>query len=281
MTLRRKAAAPSLRQNQRRQDEAAPRKPRRGRALRVLMGTAKLAAILFGVAGLVWGARAAWQASGPWLAESLRIHDVYVVGNHHLTRAEILARLQLDKNATLYTLDDKPLIERVKTLPWIKEVTVTRLPLHGLEVAVVEREPAGVVQGVHANVLVDREGTILKWIGQSTDEKLPVVTGVDIKHLSQAGSREHRTVREAFELAALVERVEGRQAVVDGSNPMNLVLSLNDTRVLFGQAPFQEKWTLYQQLKPVLVAEHGESLAQRQVDVDLRFVDRVIVRERG
>ncbi len=240
-----------------------------------------MAALLLGLAGVMWGGRAAWQASGPWLAESLRIHDVYVVGNQHLTRAEILTRLQLDKNATLYTLDEKPLIERLKTLPWIKEVTITRLPLHGIEVAVVEREPAGVVQGVHANVLVDQEGTILKWIGQTTDEKLPVVTGVDIKRLSQAGSRERRTVREAFELAALVERVEGRQAAVDGSNPMNLVVSLNDTRVLFGQAPFQEKWTLYQQLKPVLVAEHGESLAQRQLDVDLRFIDRVIVRERG
>lgn len=281
MTLRRKEAAPGLRQNQRRQDDATPRKPRRGRALRVLVGTAKVAALLLGLAGAVWGGRAAWQASGPWLAESLRIHDVYVVGNQHLTRAEIVTRLQLDKNATLYTLDDKPLIERLKTLPWIKEATITRLPLHGIEVTVVEREPAGVVQGVHANVLVDREGMILKWIGQTTDEKLPVVTGVDIKRLSQAGSRERRTVREAFELAALVERVEGRQAVIDGSNPMNLVVSLNDTRVLFGQAPFQEKWTLYQQLKPVLVAEHGESLAQRQVDVDLRFIDRVIVRERG
>lgn len=134
---------------------------------------------------------------------------------------------------------------------------------------------------MHANVLVDDEGVILKWIGQTTDEALPLVTGIDIKRLSQPGSRERRTAKEAFELASLIERAEGQRVQVDAANPLNLIVSVNETRVLFGQAPFQAKWTLYQQLKPVLVAEHGASLALRPVDVDLRFADRVIVRERG
>lgn len=283
MTLRgdEKTTVSALRHNLRRdQAAAAPRRKGR-RAVRVLIGLGKLALIAVGTAVAIWGAGQMWRYGGPWVADSLRVRDVFVTGNQHLTRGEVMAKLQLEKTATLYSLDTKSMAERLKTFPWVKDVEFTRVPLHALEVTIVERKPAGVVQGVHANVLVDDEGVILKWIGQTTDEALPLVTGIDIKRLSQPGSRERRTAKEAFELASLIERAEGQRVQVDAANPLNLIVSVNETRVLFGQAPFQAKWTLYQQLKPVLVAEHGASLALRPVDVDLRFADRVIVRERG
>ncbi len=281
MTRRRQVIPQGPRPNHRRELAVSQGRPRDGRLGRILWGIGKLLALLAVCGAAGWGGTLLWRHSGPWLADALRIKEVLVIGTRHVTRAEVLARLQLDKHATLYDLDVKPLVERLRALPWVKDVTLTRVPLHALEVEIVERQPAGVVQGVHANVLVDEEGVILKWIGQTTDEALPVITGVDIKRLSQPDSRERRTVREAFELAALIEPLEGRQVRVDGSNPFNLVVAVNDTRVSFGRAPFRDKWTLYQQLKPVLVAEHGASLAQRQLDVDLRFMDRVIVRERG
>ena len=256
--------------------------PRKKRGVgRLLLGIGKCLTVVAVCVGMLWGGTWLWQHGRPWLEETFRVKEVLITGANHVTRAEVVAKLRLEKRATLYGLETQPLIDRVRTLTWVKDVAITRVPLHALEIEIVEREPAGVVQGVHANVLVDGEGVILKWIGQTTDGALPLVTGVDIKRMSQPGSRERRTVKEAFELAALMRHAEGRRVQVDGSNPMNLIVSVNETRVSFGRAPFQEKWTLYQQLKPVLVAEHGASLAQRPVDVDLRFLDRVIVRERG
>lgn len=284
MTIRRapQADAAAIRRTNVRRDQAVVAPRSRGqRVLRIAVGLGKLTAGIALLGAMIWGGLQAWRYGGPFVAECFQVRDLYVSGAQHVTRGEVLAKLQVDKQATLYGLDLAAMAERVKTLPWIKSVEFTRLPLHGLDVALVERTPAGVVQGVHANVLVDGEGVILKWIGQTTDDSLPLVTGVDIKRLSQPGSREQRTAREAFELAALIEKAEGQRVQVDGANPYNLVVTVNDTRVLFGQAPFGAKWTLYQQLKPVLVAEHGASLAQRPVDVDLRFADRVIVRERG
>lgn len=288
MTIRRdglqkdpKPAAPVRRQNLRRDQAAETPQGAGRRVLRLILGLGRLTLFIVACGLAVWGVAQAWRYSGPWLAECFQVRDVYVSGATHVTRAEVLAKLQVPKSATLFSLDTASMADRVKALPWVKEVEFTRLPLHGLDVAIVERKPAGVVQGVHANVLVDEEGIILKWIGQTTDESLPLVTGVDIKRLSQPGSRERRTAKEAFELAALIERAEGQRVTVDAANPLNLIVSVHETRVLFGQAPFSAKWTLYQQLKPVLVAEHGASLAQRAVDVDLRFADRVIVRERG
>lgn len=265
-----------------RRDAAPQPKPSRGaRFLRIARGLGKLSLWMLAVAAAIWGGAYLWRASGPFLAELFQVREIYVSGASHVTRQEVLAKLQLSASATLYDLDVMSMTERVKSLPWIKTVEFTRLPFHGLDVALVERHPAGVIQGVHANVLVDADGIILKWIGQTTDDTLPVVTGVDIKRLSQPGSRERRTAHEAFELAGLIEQAEGQRVQVDATNPLNLVVTVNETRVSFGQAPFGAKWTLYQQLKPVLVAEHGASLAQRPVDVDLRFTDRVVVRERG
>ena len=281
MTRRRQDKPQGPRPNHRRDREISEGRPKKGRARRLLRGIGKCAAFIAVCIGIVWGGVLAWQRGGPWLAEALRVNEIFVSGTTHVTRPEVIAKLQLDKRATLYGLDTKPLIDRVKTLTWVKEATITRVPFHALEVEIVERRPAGVVQGVHANVLVDDEGVILKWIGQTTDGRLPLVTGVDIKRMSQPESRERRTVKEAFELASLIRQAEEQRVQVDGTNPMNLVVSVNETRVSFGRSPFHDKWTLYQQLKPVLVAEHGASLAQRPVDVDLRFLDRVIVRERG
>lgn len=284
MTIRREPPVDvqaTRRTNVRRDQAAVAPRARGHRVLRIAVGLGKLVLGIALLGAVIWGGVHAWRYAGPFVAETFQVRDLYVSGAQHVTRGEVIAKLQLDKQATLYGLDLAAMAERVKTLPWVKRVEFTRLPLHGLDVALVERQPAGVVQGVHANVLVDDEGVIVKWIGQTTDESLPLVTGVDIKRLSQPGSREQRTVREAFELANLIEKAEGQRVQVDGTNPYNLIVMVNETRVLFGQAPFSAKWTLYQQLKPVLVAEHGASLAQRPVDVDLRFADRVIVRERG
>jgi cell division protein FtsQ len=94
--------------------------------------------------------------------------DIVVVGNHFVSREEVLGALGLLLTGNLKTgtnvfrmsLDAKR--RRVETLPWVRTASLTRILPHGLRVYITERTPVA-----YANVggrvsLVDDDGTLLE-----------------------------------------------------------------------------------------------------------------------
>lgn len=248
---------------------------------RIALGVLKVTAMLGVLVLAGWGGSFLWGNAGPWMAELFRVREIIVVGLNQVTRAEVLTRLRLDKQAVLYDLDPQRLVERLRTHPWIKDVEMTRLPFHQLQVTIVERRPAAVVQRSEINVLVDEEGHILKWLGRVDEPSLPLCVGVEPRSLAQGASRERRTVKSAVTLAGILAETTSDRIVIDATNPANLVATVRESRLSFGNAGFQEKWSLYARLRPNLATEQRVAGDPLPIDVDLRFAGRVIVRERG
>ena len=248
---------------------------------RFVLGAVKLGAVLGVLILAGWGGSLLWRNAGPWMAELFRVREITVVGLQQITRAEVVTRLRLDKQAILYDIDPEKLVERLRTHPWIKDAELTRLPFHQLQVTIVERRPAAVVQRSEINVLVDEEGQILKWLGRVDEPSLPLCVGVEPRSLAQGASRERRTIKAAVTLAGILAETTSDRIVIDATNPANLVATVKDSRLSFGNAGFQEKWSLYARLRPNLATEHRVAGDPSPIDVDLRFAGRVIVRERG
>lgn len=133
--------------------------PRRrgGRRRGLVLGLKTGVGLLLVTAGLLWAWAGLRQASRlPYFA----ITDVSVRGNHEVSTADILGRLNLRPGTSILEPDLGELRRRVLASPWIREVRVTRrLPL-GLEVAVQERTPEVLLVAERA-YLASADGVIL------------------------------------------------------------------------------------------------------------------------
>ena len=236
-----------------------------------------------------WGGAAfllgAWMAiqfygmAGPVVAGWFEIREVRVTGLRTVTRDEVLGRLQIDQRATVLSVSPAQLEERVAAHPWVRTASVSRLPLHVLSVEVTERRPAALLKAPSSTVLVDEEGAVLAMLSAQAEEgypDLPVVVGVDPKRLLLGEAGPRRAARQGIKLAGLLAGSGEGRPEVDVSDPEHAIAYIKGTRVLFGAAPVEEQWERYRAVEPVRRA----GAAKGSPDIDLRFSDKVIVRDR-
>jgi cell division protein FtsQ len=249
-------------------------------ARRVKMGRAGqvVRAVLWTVAASLgaWTAVQAYHAAGSVAAGWFEIREVRVTGLRTATRDEILGRLQLDARATLLSVSPSQLEARVSAHPWIKTASISRLPLHVLSVEIIERRPAAVLKTPSAAFLLDDEGTVLTALAEHEREDLPVVVGVDHKRLLQGDVQLRRAARNGITLAGLLAQSLDGRAEIDVSDPEHAVAYVQGMRFQFGPAPLDEQWERYRAVEPARRAGVGKG----RPDIDLRFSDKVIVRER-
>jgi cell division protein FtsQ len=223
-----------------------------------------------------WTAVQVYDATGPIVAGWFEIREVRVTGLRTVTREEVLDRLQLDARATLLSVSPGPLGARVAEHPWVKSASVSRLPLHALSVEIVERRPAAVLKTPSASFLLDEEGTVLTALAEHEHEELPVMVGVDHKRLLLGDVQLRRVAQHWIKLAGLLAQSMDGRAEIDVSDPEHAVAYVRGMRFQFGPAPLDEQWERYRAVEPVRRAGTGKG----QPDIDLRFSDKVIVRER-
>jgi cell division protein FtsQ len=236
---------------------------------------------LAGAAAVCWTVLLLSRQLGPVLHRGLEIKQVLVEGTHQVTKQEVIDRLALKKGLAQYQVSLSYLAERVRTHPWIKEATVERLPLHELRVTVVERTPAAILRLGSEQVLTDDEGVILARLGIRDDATLPLVTGVDGTVFAQGDLRIKHRIQSAVELARwMAESVDGR-IELDMTHPVNLVASARGVRFHFGSDALKDQWERFMKVKAAFRVPALDGRKQEGHDVDLRYDNRVIVRERG
>jgi cell division protein FtsQ len=236
---------------------------------------------IVGLAALAWGLTLVTQEMGPILQRWLEIRDVEVEGVHHVTKPEVLERLVLKPGMGLHQVSTSFLAERVRSHAWIKEAMVERRPPHLLHVTVLERTPAAIIRTGADHWLSDENGYLLTKLGRQDDQTLPLLTGLDPKSLLLGEARIRMAVQSGIVLAKLIANTIDGRIEVDLANPLNVVASANGVRFRFGDDSLVDQWERFQKVKPSFRTASLDGRKREVSEIDLRYDNRVIVRERG
>jgi cell division protein FtsQ len=243
--------------------------------------TVRLVGWLVAAVAVCWAGLLLAHYTGPVLQRSLEIREVSVEGMRQVTKQDVLERLALKKGIAQHQVSLAYLAERVRNHPWIKEAIVERLPLHGLRVTVVERKPAAIARIGPEHVLIDEDGVVLAHLGAQDQTTLPLLLGVEGTLLAQSDVRVKQRVQSAIELARwMAESLDGR-IEIDVSHPVTLVASARGVRFHFGTDGLKDQWDRFVKVRAAFKVPAFDGRKHDGHDVDLRYDNRVIVREGG
>jgi len=130
-------------------------------------------------------------------------------------------------------------------------------------------------------LLTDDEGVVLARLGTQDQPTLPLLLGVEGTRLAQSDLRVKQRVQSSIELAKwMAETLDGR-IEVDVSHPVNLVASARGVRFHFGSDGLKEQWDRFMKVRAAFKVPAFDGRKHDGHDVDLRYDNRVIVREGG
>ena len=236
---------------------------------------------IIGLAALAWGLTMMTREMGPVLQRWLEIREVEVEGIHHVTKPEVVELLALKPGLGLQQVSTVFLAERVRTHPWIKEAIVERRPPHVLHVTVLERTPAAIIRAGAEHWLSDESGHLLAKLGRQDEQALPLLVGLEPKSLLRGESRVRNAVQSGVVLAKRIANTIGGRVEVDLANPSSVVVSANGVRFQFGNDSLVDQWERFLKVKPSLKTAAFDGRKHEGSEIDLRYDNRVIVRERG
>jgi cell division protein FtsQ len=219
-----------------------------------------------------------------WADRLFAITVVEITDGRKVSREEVLTLLDLAPGRGLIGVDVGVLERAVKTHPWIRSAQVRRVFPHTLVVDVEEREPVAVLRTGGRTFLVDKDGALIVEGIPGADEDLPSLSGVDYVGAVLGAAATVARVRSGIALAGLLNQTGAGRTEVDLHTPGDLVAYYSGFRLRFGDGPFEDKVDRYRRVSDRVFDRWGGAggvPAGRGVEVDLRFRDRIIVRERG
>jgi cell division septal protein FtsQ len=218
----------------------------------------------------------------------------------------VLAALDLAPASGLLLTDTAKLKRSLESHPWIQQADIRRVFPDTLVVELKEREPAAVLRAGMRELLLGDDAGVIAEAMQGTFEGFPILTGIDYTEALSGSAETTERVLAGIALASVLGEVGVNRMEVDLRTPGDMVAYYDGLRIRFGQGAFEDKVERYRRL-----AERGfkragaiQGLAdgaeeqsapsfdgrgrplsggskQNEVEVDLRFQDRVIVRDKG
>ncbi len=217
------------------------------------------------------GGRSAVRSLNEWTV----IQQLTVVGLDRISREEIMLKLDLSPDSSLWSIDTDHLSGQLEAHPWIRSVTFDRVIPHSLVIEVEERRPAALLRASKQSYFLDAEGYLLPGEVTKASQSLPVLEGMTSKFFSQQKDESHRRAKQGIHLAEkLAEHFSGRPQV-NVSHAHTTIVNFPRIRVQFGQEP-ERQWERFLVLYPTL----KDSIERRSQEVDLRFSQKVILRKR-
>ena len=235
---------------------------------------------IVGLAALALGVTLVTREMGPALQGWLEIRDVEVEGLQRVTKPEVLERLVLKPGTGLHQVSTVFLAERVQSHAWIKEATVERRPPHQLHITIVERTPAAIIRMGADHWLSDENGYLLIKLGRQDDQTLPLLTGLSAQSLQQGDAGVRNAVQSGVVLAKLMASTLDGRVEIDLTKFSNVVASVNGVRFQFGDDSLVDQWERFRTVNPSFKTALSDDRKRTVSEIDLRYANRVIVRER-
>lgn len=123
--------------------------------------------LMTGAAALVWLV---------FFSPLLAVREVKLSGAKHTSAAEVQGAAGLDSSDNLLLISSSEIAERLKTLPWVKSVTVDRKLPGTVKVSITERRAAAFLAVGDRHFTLDRRARVLA--SGAVGEGLPVLAGV-------------------------------------------------------------------------------------------------------
>jgi len=165
-------------------------------------------------------------------SERFAVQSVDVVGVQRLSPAKICRVSGLTSGISLFDIDVREVVRRVKAMPRVQSATVEKQPPNHVSITVEEREPVAVIRKEPSPTEIDRFGVVL---GPPADNELvsslPEITGTNIPAGFVAGATvKQPVILEAAALCDLLVETGSAQLLgvktIDVSDPKNLVMHI-------------------------------------------------------
>ena len=219
-----------------------------------------------------------------WADQFFEIQVTDVTVGRRVSRDEVLSLLDLEPERGLLSVDPEGLEQVLETHPWIRHAEVRRVFPKTLVVKIKEREPVALLRTEGKAFMLDREGAIISEESGGPDGLLPVLTGANYVDAVLGTPPAVQRLRAGIALAGLLDRSGAQLLEVDLQTPGDIVAYYSGLRLRFGEGALEEKVDRYRRVSDRLLDRWGGKGGEAPgpgVEVDLRFRDRIIVRERG
>jgi cell division protein FtsQ len=199
----------------------------------------------------------------------MRIEDIFTEGRQRTTAREIYRVLEPYYGQNTLSVDIGAIQHRLKSLPWVRDATVSRQLPDRLSTRLVEHRPIALwlaepAQSRMRPALVSDQGDIIQISTLSPYRHLPILSGTDAPAAAPALMQLIESEPGLARRVTGAERVDGRRwnVFIDGRIEVRL--------------PEREAATAWTRLARF---DRSERLLARAIDaVDLRLGDRVVVR---
>lgn len=197
------------------------------------------------------------------------IKEIIITGNNNLEEDEIKDVIDTGNDKGMLRISLKDIDKKLKTLPWIKKVSLRKQFPDTLMVKIEETVPKAILNFKGGLFLLDGEGNILEEIKGEKTPFLPVITNIDYKN-NKADIMEALKLIEALSQTAILLSKESIEITLA---PYGISMNMDGEIFKVGYGKYAEKLQRWKDLEAE-VKKRGVTIEY----VDLRFVGRVIVK---
>ncbi len=203
----------------------------------------------------------------------LVIRHIVIAGNKNLTEIQIRNALGIKEGSSIIYPSSRIIYERLKKIPWIKDVII-RKDLNGtLTIYVRESDAVAILKFNEKAYLIDYEALLLEEISSNLSENkifLPLIKDIDPFNNKEA----------LYAAISLINFLNSKKLlspdssiIITGNHPDNLIMYVNNLKIIVGDGDFENKFAKYATVKAE-IQKRGLNVEY----VDLRFPDKVIVK---
>lgn len=203
-----------------------------------------------------------------------RVQSIRVTGNNFVTMEELNPHLAMLKGNNILRLDIEGLVRKLRSNPWIKDVSVRREPPSSIAIAIVERTPAVYVNSRGGLYLADEEGTLLGE-KEGISLGLPVVYGISLEGTRTGQRSDSEGLKSAIRVRNVLSSlswVELPQTAIEIRERSDVTLHMRGYRIRLGRDRYMDKLLRFNEIAKDLTVK-----GIPYKEVDLRFDNQVVV----